>query len=132
VFTRRFFADMVARLSGKGRFRFIMQPIVAILLGGRERRERLAARRPPPAMELTFHGERRKELLPSAFASVRNLVAVAIPLDIISQFLIFREIHSAAALLLGPVLIVFPFAAFRALTNRVSWRNLKRQTPRAA
>jgi hypothetical protein len=54
------------------------------------------------------------------FASVRNLVAIAILLDIISQYLIFREIHPGAALLLGPVLIAAPYSLARALANRVA------------
>ena len=36
LFTERFFEDMVARLSGPGRFRFILQPLVAIMLGTRD------------------------------------------------------------------------------------------------
>jgi hypothetical protein len=132
LFSRRFFEDMVARLSGPGRFRFIMQPIVAILLGSRDgiKDSRLGA--PPFLWSLAFHGGRRKELLQNALASVRNLVAIAILLDVISQFLIFREVHPGAALLLGPVLIGGPYAASRALTNRINRRNLKGQTPRAA
>jgi len=61
-------------------------------------------------------------LLRSAFASVRNLVAIAIILDVVSQFLIFHEIHPGAALLLGPVLIAVPYALSRALTNRIVGR----------
>jgi hypothetical protein len=56
----------------------------------------------------------------SALASVRDLVAVAILLDVVAQFLIFRMVHPGAALLLGPVLIGFPYASSRALTNRVA------------
>ena len=33
LFTERFFQDVFARLSGPGRLRFIVQPIVAMLLG---------------------------------------------------------------------------------------------------
>jgi hypothetical protein len=46
----------------------------------------------------------------SALALVRDLVAVAILLDVIAQFLIFRMVHPSAALLLGPVLIATPYA----------------------
>jgi hypothetical protein len=50
---------------------------------------------------------------------VRDLVAVAILLDAIAQFLIFRMVHPGAALLLGPVLIATPYATSRALANRI-------------
>jgi hypothetical protein len=36
LFTDQFFQDMMARLSGPGRFRFVLQPLVAILLGARD------------------------------------------------------------------------------------------------
>jgi hypothetical protein len=33
LFSQQFFADILARLSGPGRLRFILQPTVAIVLG---------------------------------------------------------------------------------------------------
>jgi hypothetical protein len=122
LFSQRFFEDIVARLSGPGRLRFILQPVMAILLGARDGVKDCRAGSPPFLWGLVFHGRRRTELLRSALISVRNLVAIAILLDVISQFLIFREIHPGAALLLGPVLISLPYALSRALTNRLAPR----------
>jgi hypothetical protein len=119
LFSRQFFDDMLARLSGPGRFRFLLQPTVAILLGSRDGRKDARRGLPPYLWALTFHREHRRELLRGAFAAVRELVAVAILLDVLSQFLIFREIHPGAAILLGPVLIGMPYAVSRAFANRV-------------
>ena len=130
LFTHRFFVEMFARLSGPGRMRFILQPTVAILLGARDGAKDARAGLPPFLWALAFHGTHRRELLRSALASVRNLVAVAILFDVVSQFLIFREIHPGAALLLGPVLVALPYALSRALTNRIVGRR-KRQEPAA-
>lgn len=55
-------------------------------------------------------------------------MAIAILLDVITQFLIFRDIHPGAALLLVPVLISLPYAVSRALTNRIA-RRKSQQTP---
>ena len=130
LFTHRFFVEMFARLSGPGRMRFILQPTVAILLGARDGAKDARAGLPPFLWALASHGTRRRELLRSALASVRNLVSVAILFDVVSQFLIFREIHPGAALLLAPVLIALPYALSRALTNRIVGRR-KRQEPAA-
>jgi hypothetical protein len=119
LFTRDFFQDMLARLSGPGRFRFIMQPLVAIFLGARDGAKDARAGACPFLWGLVFHRDERSQLLRSGLASVRNLVAVAILLDIISQYLIFHEIHPGAAVILGPVLIALPYALARALTNRM-------------
>jgi hypothetical protein len=120
LFTHRFFADMRARLLGPGRIRFILQPTVAIVLGTRDGVRDAHADFPPFLWSLLFRSGRRTDLLRSAFVSVRDLMAIAILLDVISQYLISREIHPGAALLLGPVLIGTPYAMARALTNRIT------------
>jgi len=130
LFTQRFFVEMWARLSGPGKMRFVLQPTVAILLGARDGAKDARTGLPLFLWALAFQGTYRRELLRSALASVRNLVAVAILFDIVSQFLIFREIHPGAALLLGPVLVALPYALSRALTNRIVGRR-KRQEPAA-
>jgi hypothetical protein len=123
LFTERFFDDMVARLSGPGRFRFILQPLVAILLGARDGMKDARAGSCPFLWGLIFHKELRPQLLRHGLASVRNIVAVAILLDLISQYLIFREIHPGAAVILGPVLIFLPYSIARALANRIARRH---------
>jgi hypothetical protein len=84
LFTERFFHDVWARLSGPGRLRFIVQPIVAMLLGAQSRIQDADAGLPPFLWALAFHGAHRRRLLKSAFASIRSLVAIAILLDVIS------------------------------------------------
>jgi hypothetical protein len=119
LFTRQFFQDMIARLSGPGRLRFLLQPCVAILLGIRDGKKDARAGFPPFLSALVYHRTHRLNLLRNAFESIRDVVTIAIILDLISQFLIFREIHPGAALLLGPVLISAPYALSRALANRI-------------
>ncbi len=128
LLTRQFFEDMLARLSGVGRLRFVLQPIAALLIGSRDGMKDSQAGCPPFLFALVSHRGRRADLLRSAFASVRDLVAIAIILDIISQFLIFGEIHPGAALILGPLLISVPYSISRALTNRIA-RRRNRQAP---
>lgn len=120
LFSQRFVEDMVARLHGPGRFRFILQPTVAVILGARDGVKDARAGNPPFLWSLLFHRADRPALFRSALAAVRNLVAIAILLDVVSQLLIFRMVHPGAALLLGPVLIATPYAVSRALANRIS------------
>jgi len=119
LFTEHFFQDILARLSGPGRLRFIVQPVVAVILGARSGIRDAQAGSPLFLWALAFHGTHRRELLRSAFDSIRNLVVIAILLDLISQFLIFHEVRPGAALLVGPVLITLPYGLARALTNRI-------------
>jgi hypothetical protein len=130
LFSRRFVDDIFARLHGPGRLRFIFQPTVAIMLGARDGVKDARAGNPPFLWGLVFHSADRPGLLRSALASVRDLIAVAILLDVVSQFLIFRRVNPFAALLLGPVLIALPYASSRALTNRTA-RQWPRRVPTA-
>jgi len=123
ILSRRFVDDMVARLHGPGRLRFILQPAVAIVIGARDGVKDARAGNPPFLWGLVFRSGDRPGLMRNALASVRDLVAVAILLDVAAQLLIFRMVHPGAALLLGPVLIALPYASSRALTNRIArWR----------
>ena len=119
LLSHRFLEDMTARLHGPGRLRFILQPLTAIALGARDGGRDARAGNPPFLWGLFFGSGDRSRLMRSALASVRDLVAVAILLDVAAQLLIFRMVHPGAALLFGPVLIGFPYASSRALTNRI-------------
>ena len=116
----------MARFHGPGRLRFILQPTTATILGLRDGRKDARAGNPPYLWGLVFQAADRSVLFRSGLASVCDLVAVAILLDVIAQFLIFRTVHPGAALLVGPVLIALPYATSRALTNRVAQSRIRR------
>jgi hypothetical protein len=122
LFTEQFFQDILARLSGPGKMRFVVQPTVAVILGVRGGMKDAQAGFPPFLWALVFHPTHRRELLRSALISIRDLAAIAILLDLISQFLIFHQVRPGAALLVGPVLITLPYVLTRALTNRIARR----------
>jgi hypothetical protein len=118
LFSRAFFEDLPKRLTGPGRFRFVLQPLVAILLGSRDGLLDVQAGRPPYLYNLLFY-QGRRELLRSGFDTVVNLILIGILLDSIAQWLILGASYPGAALVIGPVLITIPYALARALANRV-------------
>jgi len=120
LFSQQFLDELPQRLTGPGRLRFVLQPIVAILLGWRGGRSDARAGRPPYLYGLLLGGEDRKELLRSGLAAIRDLLAIGIVLDAVAQLLIYGQVHPGAALVVGPVLIGIPYAVARALTNRVA------------
>lgn len=119
LFSAQFIEELPQRLSGPGRFRFVLQPLLAIILGWRGGLDDARAGRPPYLYGLIMGGVKRRELLRSGMAAIRNLVAAGIVLDAVAQLLIYRQVHPGAALVVGPVLICLPYALSRALTNRV-------------
>ena len=122
LFSWQFLEELPQRFTGPGRFRFVLQPLVAILLGWREGRADARAGRPPYLYGLLVIGGKRKEMVRSGWSTVRDLLAIGILLDAVAQFLIYRQVHPGAALVIGPVLVTLPYATSRALTNRVARR----------
>lgn len=120
-FSSRLLEDIPKRLTGPGRFRFLLQPAVAILLGIRSGIVDARAGNSPFLWALFFHGTRRSSLLKQAFSQLSVLIAMSILLDLVAQFLILREVYPGPALVLGPVLIALPYSTARSLTGQF-WR----------
>ena len=67
----------------------------------------------------------------SAFRDVANMLLAGILVDSVCQWLILGASYPGAALLVGPVLIAVPYAAARALANRVTGAREGRRCPLA-
>src|SRR4030095_15804315 len=118
LFSRAFFADIPRRLTGPGRFRFVMQPVIATLLGIRSGRADARAGRRPYLYGGLFHRRLRAELVRSGFGTVANLLLMGILLDAVFQWVILGVSHPGAAMVVGPVLIVAPYSLPRARSDR--------------
>ena len=119
LFSRDFLEDIPRRLQGPGRSRFIVQPLVAILLGIRSGREDARKGQPPFLAAVIFHPILRRDLLKSGFQTIVNLLLMGILLDSLFQWLLFGTSYPGAAIVVGPVLIAVPYSVTRALTNRI-------------
>jgi hypothetical protein len=119
LFSREFVEDIPKRLSGPGRFRFVLQPLMAIALGIRSGRADARAGHPPYLWGVLFNRALRRTLVRDAFATVATLLLMGILLDSVCQWLILGVSYPGAALVVGPVLIVAPYTISRALTNRL-------------
>ncbi len=123
IFTNEFFTDIPKRLGGPGRFRFVLQPLVATILGIRNGITDARLGRPPYLLGVLFSRSMRPELLKSGFQSIVNLLLMGILLDSISQWLILGASYPGAALIVGPVLVAGPYGVARALANRCARLN---------
>ena len=120
LFSRQFLEELPARFTGRGRFRFLLQPTIAIILGARGGLADARAGNPPYLLGLLLHGGRRGDLARSGWTAIRNLLAMGIILDLVFQLILYRSVHPGAALVVGPILICAPYALARALSNRVA------------
>ena len=129
LFSSQFLEELPQRFTGPGRLRFILQPVFAILLGLRGGLADARTGNPPFLFGLLFDAGRRRELLRSGVATIRNLLAFGIILDIVFQLVLYGSVHPGAAVLIGPILICAPYAIARALTTRVAgWLGVAEKT----
>jgi hypothetical protein len=120
LFSRQFLDELPQRFTGPGRIRFVLQPLIAILLGCRSGLDDARAGRAAYLYGLILGGEDRNVMLRSGLTVVRDLIAIGIVLDAVAQLLIYGQVHPGAAAVIGPVLICIPYALARALTNRLA------------
>ena len=129
VFSREFLEDLPKRLFGPGRFRFLLQPAVAVTLGVAAGRADARAGRPPYLYALVLGSEDRGRLVRSAFRDVVNMLLAGILVDAVCQWFILGASYLGAALVVGPVLIAAPYGAARAVANRVTVARERRPAP---
>ncbi len=120
IFSQAFLDDILKRLTGPGRFRFVLQPLTAMVLGILGGLGDVRAGRPPYLYALILHRDQRRELMKSGLETVLNLLLMGILMDAIFQWVILGTSHPGAALMVGPVLVVGPYAVARALSNRLA------------
>jgi hypothetical protein len=114
---------IAARLTGPMNFRFILQPVIAILLGIRDGRADAKSGTPPFLFLVFTDRENRRRNLVQALKGLLVPIALGTVLDGISQYLIFRDepgrlviVHPLAALGVGTTVIGVPYALARSIT----------------
>jgi hypothetical protein len=114
-----FINEIAARITGPLGFRFIIQPLVAILLGVLDGIGDNKSGSPPYVVHFFTHPEKRWALLKSAGVSALKPIIVGIIIDAIAQYLIFNTIHPMEAVVVGTMIIAIPYVITRGLVNRV-------------
>src|SRR5262249_28812012 len=102
VFSWAFIEDLPRRLIGPGRFRFMFQPLMAMILGIRSGIKDARLGRPPFLEGVFFHPDHREEFMKSALENVINVLLMGILLDSCFQWVLYGYSYPAAALLIGP------------------------------
>jgi hypothetical protein len=119
LFSEQFWNDVVSRFVGAGRFRFLIQPTVAILLGLIGGKRDAIAGRPPYLWGIVSGDAGWKEALKHGFDTISIMLILGILADIVFQYILFGIVHIVPALLLGPLLITGPYSLARGASNRI-------------
>jgi hypothetical protein len=129
LFSQAFLDDIPRRLAGPGRFRFFMQPLMAVIFGVLSGLRDARAGRPPYIYGILFHPNLRGDLMKTGFSAIANLMLMGILLDAVFQWIILGVAHPGAALIIGPILVATPYVAARSFSNRLArgWQKNKSQ-----
>jgi hypothetical protein len=129
---RSFGEGLEARMTGPGKGRFILQPLIAIALGVRDGIADAKQGKPPYFIRVLFKSERKLHVLKTGIKSIATPLTVGIVLDMILQWVIFQGVYLLPAIIAGTILVAFPYALARGLSNRVARRWLDRNAEREA
>jgi hypothetical protein len=125
-----FWDGLVRGLSGKGQFRLILQPTMALFLGLRLGIADAKQGKAPFLFRLFSTRQGRWALFKQSLSDAALPLIVALIMDGILQYLAFNRIRLLQAVVVGALLVWLPFSMTRGLTNRI-WRHAHSgKTPR--
>jgi hypothetical protein len=128
LYSRSFGEGLEARMTGPGKGRFVLQPLVAIALGIRDGIADAKQDKPPYFIRVLFKSERKFHVLKSSLKSIATPLTVGIVLDMVLQWVIFQGVFLLPALIAGAILVALPYSIARGLSNRVARRWYARKT----
>ena len=115
--------QLIGRLDGPLHFRFLLQPLVAAIIGYRDGLNDARAGAPPYFGMLTQVGrEQRKAMIRDAWSSIGKVFILAFILDCVFQYLTYKSIGIVAAALIAAFLALLPYLVLRGAVNRIASR----------
>jgi hypothetical protein len=111
--------DLVGRLDGPLKFRFLLQPMMAIVFAIRDGRKDALAGRDPYGWAVLSQKAHRGQLLHECWVAMKKVFILALVLDVIYQLIVFRWIYIGEALIVAPLLAFVPYILFRGPVSRL-------------
>ena len=109
----RFFENLVGRVHGPMSFRFILQPLMAVIFAVRDGRRDAREGCAPYFWSILNNPGHRRDLLRSGWKSVGKVFVIALVLDAVYQFITVRRFYPVEALMVALVLAIVPYLVLR-------------------
>jgi hypothetical protein len=110
--------QLFGRLTGPMWFRFLMQPIMAIIIATRAGLKDARENKPAFMSEVLRNPSERKKLIHSLWKDLFKLMIVAFVLDSIYQILVLKYFYPVQALIVTFILAVPAYILFRGPVRR--------------
>ncbi len=123
----RVITQLIARLDGPLHFRFIVQPLMAVILATIDGVRDGKAGKPAYLWDLLSTAADRKPLWREGWKRVSRVFLLAVVLDVIYQLMEYHWVYPGETLIVAIVLAIFPYFLVRGPVNRlVKWRMSKK------
>ena len=131
VFTR-VWDQLMSRPAGPLKFRFVLQPAVAIFLAVRCGLKDSREDKPPFFAAFFSEPAQRMQLMHDGWKSIGRLFLLAVALDCIYQIIVLHWIYPFETLVVATVLAIFPYVLVRGPVNRIASSRKTHNRPLAA
>jgi hypothetical protein len=112
--------NLIARLSGPLKFRFILQPVMAsifaILAGIKDAKEG----KPPYFWALFTQPAHRAEMIKDGWKSVGKVFIFAVVLDVVYQWIVLKFVYPGEVIIVAFILAIVPYLMLRGIVNRIA------------
>jgi hypothetical protein len=122
---------LVSRTEGPLKFRFLLQPGMAIFLAVRCGLRDYREGKPPYFWAIFTDPAERRELLHDGWKSIGKVFILAVALDCIYQIIVLRWIHPLEAIVVALLLAIIPYLLVRGPVNRIEAFRKARSRPSA-
>jgi len=118
-FLNRIVENLIGRVSGPMKFRLILQPLMAIILAVRAGLKDAKEGKVPYNWALISDPDHRRALLRSGWKSAGKVFVMAIIIDLVYQWIVFRRFYPFEALLVAVILAFIPYLLIRGPVTRI-------------
>jgi hypothetical protein len=118
----RIWGHMTERLDGPMKFRFLLQPTMAAFLAIRAGLKDGHEGQPAYFWAIFTDPSHRGELLREGWKAVSKVFIVAVVMDVIYQYLVFRWFYPGEAVIVAFILAFIPYLLIRGPVNRIARR----------
>jgi hypothetical protein len=116
----RIIVGTVQRTEGPLRFRFILQPGMAVIFAAIDGLKDARTGKAPYFWSLITVPGHRAEMIREGWKSIGKVFILALVLDLIYQFIVDRSITLIGAILAAFVLAILPYLIMRGLISRLA------------
>ena len=125
----RFSADLQLRLHGPFSFRYVLQPMMAMLYAARDGIIDARQGRPVYFWSILTSRSDRRQLLREGWTAVARVIALGTAMDVIYQLMVFHWVHPFQLVVVVLGLAFVPYLLLRGLISRIARHFTKQRVP---